>query len=255
MFAGRVVRTFGGSSHNTVAGLRRITVNKRGIAMTIVILGALLHGALPARAASSAPQIIDPYGDANGLSTVLPYSNVREPALSHASEDVTSVLWQVVKDDENRVTGFTVRATLSAAPRVGASVVYRMLGTSPCGAQFGVIYNTDHASRPNEPQSAVIGGGDCSDGVVVHATKEAISDQRPGFFFGAAIALPKIVGSTITWTVPLTVFPKLLHVVAGTKITELRFSVSRVMNLANTGFEAFLPVWDDGKTKTAFSLS
>ncbi|HUR76989.1 MAG TPA: hypothetical protein VMZ22_03500 [Acidimicrobiales bacterium] len=236
-------------------------MHKRGIAMTSVSLGALLLGALPAQAASSTPQIIDPYGDANGLSTVVPYSNVQEPALSHAAEDVTSVLWQVVKDEENKVTGFTIRARLSAAPRAGtskpfgASVVYRMLGTSACGAKFGVIYNTDHASSPNEPQSAVIDTGGCSHGVVVDTTKAAVSNQRPEWFLDTAIALPKIVGSTITWTVPLTAIPKRLHIVAGTKITDLRFSVNRVTNLANTGFETFLPVWDDGRTKTAFSLT
>lgn len=239
-------------------------MNKRSIAMTIVTLGSLLLGALPAQAARSVPQIIDPAGDANGLSTVLPYSNVRYPALNHAAEDVTSVLWQVVKDKENKVTGFTVRATLSAAPRAGtsvpfgASVVYRMLGTLPCGAQFGVIYNTDPASSPNEPQSAVTYTG-CLNGVVFNATYgmvlTAVANQRPEWFRHTAIALPKIVGATITWTVPLTAIPREVGIVAGTKITDLRFSVNRVMNLANTGFETFLPVWDDGRTKTAFRLT
>ncbi len=72
-------------------------MNKRSIAMTIVILGSLMLGTPPAHAASSAPQIIDPAGDANGLSTVLPYSNVRYPT---------------VKGDANAINGQSLQPGL-----------------------------------------------------------------------------------------------------------------------------------------------
>jgi hypothetical protein len=223
---------------------------------------ALVSLATPGQAGGSAPQIIDPAGDANGLSTVMPYSNMPTPQVSQADADVTSVRWRVVKDKRKMVTGFTVQARLSAAPAVGTSVVYRMLGTRACGAQFGVIYNTDPASSPNEPQSAVIDtvcsagvGYNATDGVVVDAAKAAVANQRPELFWHTAIALPKIVGSTMTWTVPLTAIPSQVNIVAGTTITDLRFSVNRVMNVAGTGFETFLPVLDDGMTKTAFTLA
>jgi hypothetical protein len=234
------------------------------LAAMVVVVQIGLGGpawAAPARAASSAPQIIDAAGDANGLSTVRPYSNVQTPAVSQADADVTSVLWRVVKDKKKKVTGFTVQARLSAAPRAGGrdgSVVYRMLGTPACGAQFGVIYSTDPAV--GEPKSAV------RDSCIETGGLLNPWDRPPsGGVRDTAIPLPKIVGSTITWTVPLTAIPTEVNIVAGTKITDLRFGVYTMKNVANTGFEislfsdapdeTYLPVLDDGRTKTAFSFT
>lgn len=94
----RDARASGGDAevagHDTRGDSQEDHVHKRSIAMTIVILGSLRLGACLRTRPTRPPQIIDPAGDANGLSTVLPYSNVRYATVSRTHADVTSVLWR-----------------------------------------------------------------------------------------------------------------------------------------------------------------
>ncbi len=186
----------------------------RRLLPALAAAAALLLPAGPATAAPP-PQVVDPPGDANG--TAGAKHDVATSAGNQDYADVTSVLWQttrkatVVKGKRKQVvTGFTVTTTLSAAPTVpnGRILVYRMLGKVACGS-FGVAYYSAPLADPAAPQSAI--RDDC--GSTTRLTK---------------LALPKIDGGTVVWTVPLTAIPKDLKVGIGTLVDDLEFEVKEI---------------------------
>lgn len=87
----------------------------------------------------------------------------------------------MVKHEEQKVTGFTVQATLSAAPRVGPSVVYRMLGTLASGAQFGLkqaeVAGTIAAGERRAPGAGARAGGPVTCTAPVISSSAAVSDR------------------------------------------------------------------------------
>lgn len=212
------------------------------------------------QAAPPAPQIVDPAGDANGTSNAQANSNQTTPVGSQAYADVTSVLWQPVKTTTTKivkkkkvstttVTGFTVTATLSAAPTppAGTLIVYRMLSTPSCGAFFGVVYYTSQSGDASLPQSA-------------------IRDDCTGETRLTKIAMPKITDKTITWTVPLSAIPADLKMTPGKKVSDLRFEVREIEDFRGQKIPDDVPVYggagglgvgilDDGTSTAVFSLS
>ena len=218
--------------------------------------------ALPGEAATPAPatpQVTDPSGDANGISTAKANSNQATPAGNQAYADVVSVLWQPVKTTVTKtvkrkkvttttVTGFTVTTTFSAppSPPSGTAVVYRMLSTNNCGTFFGVVYYSTAGSDPAQPQSAV--RDDCSG--TTRLTK---------------IDLPVIAGNTMTWNVPLTAIPADLKFAPGKKLTDLRFEVRELEDFHGQKVPDGVPsvggatglaagVLDDGTSTATFTL-
>lgn len=175
----------------------------------------------PHAGAAPAPQVTDPAGDANfGSNVAEETSNQSLPAGNQAYADVTSVLWQTTKTTKKvkgkkvtTVTGFTVTATLSGPPTppTGTQLVFRMLGSTPQCEYFGVAYYTTKGSDPTQPQSAI--RDNCGGLPSARLTE---------------IALPKISGNTITWTVPLSAIPKETKVRAGSKILDLWFEVREI---------------------------
>jgi hypothetical protein len=195
-----------------VAMIRRLTA--------VPVLTALALLVPSAHAAAPAPQLIDPTGDANFTSAATP--DKVTPAGSQDYADVVSVLWQTTKTTKivkkkkvTTVTGFTVTATLAAAPKPpqGTSLVYRMLGATGKCPFFGVAYYTAVHSDKNIPQSAIRDVCGRSDTDAARLT---------------SIALPAIVDKTITWNVPLSAIPKDAKIGPGTKLTGLWFQVAEI---------------------------
>jgi hypothetical protein len=184
-------------------------------------LAALALIAPHVEAAPAAPQVTDPSGDANGLQTVN-HAATRDKVLGAGNQDyadVVSVLWEATKTTSKvkgktvtTVSGFKVTATLTGAPTPPAptQVVYRMLSATPNCGFFGVVYYTKKSSDPGIPQSAL--RENCNDGV---------TRLYP-------IAMPTIVGNTITWTVPVSAIPASTKVKPGSKLADLFFQVSEI---------------------------
>lgn len=192
----------------------------------LVLVPALVAAALLApsvHAAPPTPQVVDVAGDANGgANATSDTADKSVEPVNQAYADVVSVLWQATKTTKKvkgktvtTVTGFTVTTTLSAAPTPPAptQLVYRMLGSTPACGFFGVVYYTAKSSDPTIPQSAI------RDNCGVDETRLT------------AIALPKIQGNTITWTVPLSAIPSATKVKAGSKILDLWFEVRELQDL------------------------
>jgi hypothetical protein len=181
---------------------------------------AVLAFLTPGHAAAPAPQVVDPAGDANLTANATPDKS--GPAGNQDYADVLSILWQTTKQTKRvknknvtTVTGFTVTVTLAGAPvaPTGTEVVYRILGTPPCpGSFFGVVYYTQPDANGKNPQSA-------------------IRDDCTGTTRLTPIALPKIDGKTMTWTVPLSAIPKDTKVKLGTKLTGLWFETKEIENM------------------------
>lgn len=177
----------------------------------------------PNAQAAPAPQVTDPSGDANGLATVN-HAQTRDRSTAAGSQaygDVVSVLWDTQKTTKKvkgknvtTVTGFTVTATLAGPPTPPAptQVVYRMLGTTPNCGFFGVVYYTRQSSDKAIPQSAL---------------RENCNDEVTRLY---PIAMPKIEGSTITWTVPISAIPGATKVKPGSKIVDLYFTVNELQD-------------------------
>lgn len=176
---------------------------------------------LTASAAGPAPQVVDKAGDANFLNaqgnaaTLDPVpvpENNPTPVGSQAYADVISVTWAPVtvkKGKKQVVTGFTVTTVLSAPPVApgGSLVVYRMLGE----------VNKDHAKYLGPVYYTSPSGGQ---------PQSALRDNLGSASRLTPIALPKIVGSTMTWTVPLSVLPKGFS--PGSTVSNLYFEVREI---------------------------
>lgn len=187
------------------------------LALTAAVAAATALTLVPADAAPPAPQVTDPAGDANFSGMVLTGGS-STPVGSQDYADVLSVTWApvttttVVKRKRvTTVTGFTVTTVLSAppVPVSGTQVVYRMLGR-PGGVEgsfLGPVFYTAKSSDPTIPQSA-------------------LRDNLTGETRLTPIAMPKIDGSTITWTVPKTALPKEFK--PGTPLTGLYFEVNEI---------------------------
>jgi hypothetical protein len=215
------------------------------IALTVSALTAPLAFA----GTAAAPQVTDPAGDATFTATAqsgapgLPVGN-------QAYADVLSVSWsvdKVVKKKKTTVTGFTVVTTLAAPPvPTNGAVVYRMLGATDACTFFGPVYYTKKSTDPAIPQAAL--RDSCNAGV---------TRLTP-------IPMPTISGSTITWKVPVSAFPKEIKV--GTTLTALNFAVNEMEDFGgaqvpNTGQTPYdgayglgAGVVDDGKTTASFKI-
>ena len=196
-----------------------------------------------------APQITDPAGDANflngeGLETAGPLAgNNSTPVGSQDYADVTAVTWtptttQVVTKTKNKktkkvkttvttvVTGFTVRADLKGAPTPPAPsiVVYRMLGVvgGDSTKYLGVTFYSAPNGDGSAPQSAV--RDNLGDGGNTRLTK---------------IDLPKIDGTSLTWTVPLSALPKEFK--PGSTLTNLYFEVKEIEDFHGQKVPSTLP--------------
>ena len=213
------------------------------------MMPALVALALIAPSAQAAgPQIVDPANDANflngqNLAPEVPNDN-ETPVGSQAWGDVLSVQWTTLKTTKvvkrkkvTTVTGFQVQAKLSAPPTPpqGTTVVYRMLGTTPLCPFFGVAYYSTPLSDPTTPQSAL--RDNCGD-KPTRLTK---------------LAMPVISGSTMTWTVPLSVIPKDTKVGVGSALTGLYFTVTEIQDLKGQKVPNESPVLA-GATGTAYGL-
>jgi hypothetical protein len=217
-------------------------------AVLIALTASALTAPLAFAGAAAAPQIIDPAGDATFLATAqsgapgLPVGN-------QAYADVLSVSWSVdktVKKRKTKVTGFTVVTTLAAPPvPTNGSVVYRMLGATDLCPFFGPVYYTKQSSDPAIPRAA-------------------LRDNCTGVTRLTPIAMPTISGSTITWKVPISAFPKEIKI--GTTLTALNFTVNELEDFGgaqvpNTGQTPYdgayglgAGVIDDAKTTASFKI-
>ena len=187
------------------------------LALSAAVAAATALALAPAEAAPAAPQVVDQAGDAN-LSGMALEGGQATPVGSQDYADVLSVTWEQVTSTKvvkrkrvTTVTGFTVKAVLTAAPTPpsGTQVVYRMLGVpgGVDGGFLGPVYYTAKSSDPGIPQSA-------------------LRDNLTGETRLTPIDLPKVEGSTITWTVPLTALPPEFK--PGTPLTGLYFEVNEI---------------------------
>lgn len=208
----------------------------------------------PAGAAPAAPQVVDPAGDANFTPTAVE-GGEPTPVGNQAYADVLSVTWEpttvtkvVKKKKVTTVTGFTVKTVLSAPPTppAGTSLVYRMLGR-PGGddaAFLGPVFYTAKSSDPGIPQSA-------------------LRDNLTGVTRLTPINMPKIDGSTITWTVPMSALPKEFK--PGSTLTGLFFEVNEIEDFRGAQIPTASPVApgayglgtgqvDDGSSEATFKV-
>ena len=217
----------------------------------LTVLAGLSAAALaaPLALAAPAPQVTDPAGDATFTATAQSGAP-GIPGANQAYADVLSIAWapttKVVKK-KSTVTGFTVTAVLSAPPTPpsGTSLVFRMLGqvNGDTAKTLGVVLYTAKPSDPAQPQSA-------------------LRDTLSGVTRLTAIDLPKIDGSTITWTVPASAFPKELTLPA--TLANLYFEVREIEDFRGQKTPDQTPqglggasglaagVVDDGKTTASF---
>jgi hypothetical protein len=172
-------------------------------------LTAIAVAGLPAHAAPSAPLIIDPVGDANGLNdqgvfatspSGFPENTQTSPA-SISAADITAVSFastfvtKRVRGKKVRVpTGFVVTMTLAAAPTV-PNLFYRVAGSTHGCDSLYLEYST--ASTDPQPGSARCAAVPPQTNRVIRLTHVAV------------------VGTSIVWTVPLSSIP------AGTTLTGL----------------------------------
>ncbi len=208
---------------------------------------ALALAAPAAFAADAAPQVTDPSGDAN-FSANGPVTG-SAPVGNQDYADVTSVLWAPVKKN-GKTTAFTVKATLTGAPTppAGTALVYRMLGQVAGDSTLflGPVYYTTASSDPAQPQSAL------RDNLGADKTTRLTK-----------IDLPKIEGSTITWTVPVSAVPKEFKL--GTSITNLYFEVREIEDFRGQSIPSAVPVYggatglgvglvDNGQSEASFQV-
>jgi hypothetical protein len=211
-------------------------------------LVALAVAAPMALAAPAAPQVTDPAGDATFT------ANAQSgapgiPGANQAYADVLSINWapttKTVKK-KTTVTGFTVTTVLSAPPTppAGTSLVFRMLGqvNAESTKTLGVVLYTATPSDPAQPQSA-------------------LRDTLSGVTRLTKIDMPKIDGSTITWTVPASAYPKELTRPA--TLANLYFEVREIQDFRGQKIPDGVPTFrgpvglaagivDDGKTTSSF---
>lgn len=241
----------------------------RPLLVAATALGAL---AMPAAFADSpatapTPQVTDIPGDANFLNgqretTAGPAAGDNAtPAGSQSYADVLSVSWAPqtvitttsVKKKKKTVTtvvGFTVKTVLSAPPTppAGTMVAYRMLGqVSADGKQWlGVTYYSAPNPDGVTPQSAVRDNL-AADGSV-RLTK---------------IDLPKIDGSTLTWTVPLSALPPEFK--PHSTLNNLYFETTEIELFQGQSVPSAVPVYggasglgvgvlDTGSSKNSFQV-
>jgi hypothetical protein len=220
----------------------------------LVVLAALSAATLAAplalAAPAPAPQVTDPAGDATFTATASSGAP-GIPGANQAYADVVSVTWapttQTVKK-KTTVTGFTVTTVLSAPPTppAGTSLVFRMLGqvNGDAATYLGPVFYTAVPTDPTQPQSA-------------------LRDNLTGVTRLTKIDLPKIEGSTITWTVPATAFPKELK--HPTTLSNLYFEVREIQDFHGQKVPDAVPalggasglatgVVDDGKSTGSFGL-
>ena len=214
-----------------------------------------------AGAAAPAPQITDPANDANAVNVTVVnhpatsgepfYGNNPTPVGSQPFADVLSVTWTqttVTVKKKKKVTGFTVTAVLSAPPVApdGRGVVYRMLSDvkGDHAKYLGPVYYSRASDAPAGAQSAL------------RDNLGAANRLTP-------LLLPKIVGSTMTWTVPIKAIPKEFQL--KTAVTNLYFEVRELETFpmplpsqvpAGLGGATGLavPVWDNGKSTASFVI-
>ena len=158
------------------------------------------------------PQVTDPAGDANfvngqGQPVLDPApQNSPTPVGSQEYADVLSVLWEKVGSDVRVTATFTA----PPAPPAPTSLVYRMLGTVGDTCTFvGVVWYSDKSSDPTIPKSAVRDS----------CTGETVLTEIPE---------PKIDGSKMIWTAPISKFPK-AALTAG-KLTDLRVEIRELQD-------------------------
>jgi hypothetical protein len=185
-----------------------------------------------ALAAGPAPQVTDPSGDGNFVNAQgesAPVPGVSAPFGSQAYGDATSVLWQpyqVKKGRKKVFGGFTVTTTLSAppVPPSGTTLVYRMLGQVNGDATLflGPVYYTTKGSDPAQPQSA-------------------LRDNLDGATRLTPLALPKIAGNTLTWTVPVSALPKTFKV--GSTLSNLYFEIREIEDFHGAAVPTGVPVY------------
>lgn len=161
--------------------------------MRTVLAAALAAAAVAAPsafAAPAAPQITDVAGDANGLNaqgfedllTPVPDKGTATAPASYAPADVVSTRFTTTKVKKGKklvVTGYTVTLTLGAPPANG--ITYRVGASTPLCTSFFHEYRIDPT-------------GGAKTGVRCATTATAATYEVPAV---------KIVGSTLTWTVPL----------------------------------------------------
>lgn len=195
---------------------------------------------VPTANAAPGPQITDPANDANGvnsqgqpLARSVPNNNAT-PVGSQAYADVLSVQWTTLKTTKivkrkkvTTVTGFSVKATLSAAPTPpqGTVVVYRMLGSTPLCGFFGVVHYSKPLSDPSTPQTAL------RDNCVNTTTR--LTKLAPAV----------IKDATITWTVPLSAIPKDTKVANGSSLTGLYFTVTEIEDFQGQKVPSEVPIY------------
>lgn len=156
---------------------------------------------LPAHAATPKPQITDATGDANGFNDQgvgAPVPEQSGPA-DDSGADITSVTFvstfvtkKVKRKTVKTPTGFTVTMALAAAPT--PETFYRIQATIPECSDLFIEYGTDAATAGTAMRCPALPGATAVD-----------------YTIPAAV----VKGSTITWTVPISVFPK------GTTFTQL----------------------------------
>lgn len=200
--------------------------------LALVASAATVLLAPHALAAAPTPQVTDPSGDANFVNAQgepVPSPGMSAPFGSQAYGDVTAVLWQPyqVKQGRKKVFGgFTVMTTLGAppAPPAGTTLVYRMLGQANGDASLflGPVFYTTKSSDPAQPQSA-------------------LRDNLDGATRLTPLALPKIAGSTLTWTVPVSALPKSFKV--GSTLSNLYFEVRELEDFHGATVPAPVPVY------------
>jgi len=206
--------------------------------------------AAPLALAAPAPQVTDPAGDATFT------ANAQSgapgiPGANQAYADVLSISWapttKTIKK-KTTFTGFTVTTVLSAPPTPPSptSLVFRVLGqvNGDAAKTVGVVLYTATPSDPAQPQSA-------------------LRDTLSGVTRLTKIDMPKIDGSTITWTVSASAFPKELTLPS--TLSNLSFEVREIQDFRGQKVPAGVPTFggagglaagivDDGKTMSTFPL-
>lgn len=216
--------------------------------LVLAPLAALALAAPMALAAPPAPQVTDPAGDATFTATAQSGAP-GIPGANQAYADVLSVTWERTTTTVKKkavFSGFTVKVVLSAPPTPpsGTSLVFRMLGqvNGDSAKTLGTAFYTAVPSDPAQPQSAV-------------------RDTLTGVTRLTKIDLPKIEGSTFTWTVPVSALPKEFTV--GSTLANLYFEVREIEDFRGQKIPDGVPsvggasglaagVVDDGKTTSSF---
>lgn len=198
----------------------------RSAVLVAITASALATPLAFAGTSAPTPQVTDAAGDANFVNDQ-GQGNTGDnatPVGNQTYADVLAVTWapDVVKG--KRPTGFTVTTLLSAPPTPpsGTAVVYRMLGQVNGDAKLymGPVYYTSAGSDPSQPQAA-------------------LRDNLSGVTRLTKIDLPKIDGSTITWTIPFTALPKEFKI--GSALANLYFEVKEIEDFHGQSIPSGVP--------------